>query len=449
MRAPHPTGMATPEPTPRSSLALRQIALLEGLSDQRLDLLAQQCLWHSVEAGKPLLLRAEQQGEVFLLVSGRVRVTTYSANGRQVTFRDAEAGQYFGDIAAIDGRPRSADVVTLAPSVVASLDHPAFMALLRDESLVAEWVMKRLASLVRQLSERVIDLSTLGVQNRLHAKLLRLARVAGVDDNQARLEPAPKHAALASQISTNREQVTRELNVLVRSGVLRKDGKALLVADAARLERMLAGAGRRRLSQEISSGGQCASADAEATRAQQHHGQRAEQVQALQFQRPAALLAQREQVGHVHEAEGHEHVDDDHAGSGAGPEAGDHQQRRRDFAHVHEVGQPARQAGLGQHAADETDAGRELEDAVQQHEHADRHAQQQLARVVQRGRGGGRKRRCDRRTRGVGGYGLGVHGGSLEMEGPSQNAAVAVPVCGAAAGQDVRLRTFFDEKPGQ
>jgi CRP-like cAMP-binding protein len=231
--------MAKPEPTPRSSLALRQIALFEGLSDQRLDLLAQQCLWHSVEAGKPLLLRAEQQGDLFLLVSGRVRVTTYSANGRQVTFRDSEAGEHFGDIAAIDGGPRSADVVTLEPSVVASLDRAAFMTLLHDEPLVAQRVMLRLVSLVRQLSERVIDLSTLGVQNRLHAELLRLARTAGIDGNQARLEPAPKHAALASQISTNREQVTRELNVLVRDGVLRKDDKALLVADVARLELMV------------------------------------------------------------------------------------------------------------------------------------------------------------------------------------------------------------------
>ncbi|MDQ0085304.1 CRP-like cAMP-binding protein [Variovorax boronicumulans] len=231
--------MAKPELTPRSSLALRQIALLEGLSDQRLDLLARQCLWHSVEAGKPLLLRAEQQGDLFLLVSGRVRVTTYSANGRQVTFRDSEAGEHFGDIAAIDGGPRSADVVTLEPSVVASLDRAAFMTLLHDEPLVAQRVMLRLVSLVRQLSERVIDLSTLGVQNRLHAELLRLARTAGIVGNQARLDPAPKHAALASQISTNREQVTRELNVLVRGGVLRKDDKALLVADVARLELMV------------------------------------------------------------------------------------------------------------------------------------------------------------------------------------------------------------------
>src|SRR5688500_7611571 len=170
MRAPLSPGMAptTPSTTLRSSLALRRIALLEGLSDQRLDLLAQQCLCHSVAAGRPLLLRAEQQGDAFLLVSGRVRVTTYSANGRQVTFRDSEAGEHFGDIAALDGGPRSADVVTLEPSVLASLDRLSFMALLRDEPVVAERVMQRLASLVRQLSERVIDLSTLGVQNRLH-----------------------------------------------------------------------------------------------------------------------------------------------------------------------------------------------------------------------------------------------------------------------------------------
>lgn len=226
-------------PPDRSSLGLQHIVLLEGLARDRLDQLAQRCLWLSLPAGKPLLLRSERKNDVFFLVSGRLRVTIYAANGRQVTFRDSEAGEHFGDIAAIDGGPRSADVVTLEPSVVASLDRAAFMALLRDEPLVAERVMLRLASLVRQLSERVIDLSTLGVQNRLHAELLRLARAAGVEDNQARLEPAPRHAALASQISTNREQVTRELNVLVRSGVLRKDDKALLVADVARLEAMV------------------------------------------------------------------------------------------------------------------------------------------------------------------------------------------------------------------
>ncbi|MDP9898565.1 Crp/Fnr family transcriptional regulator [Variovorax ginsengisoli] len=228
------------EPIPRSSLALRRIALLDGLSDQRLDQLAQQCLWHTVDAERWLVTRADDGGEVYFLVSGQVRVTTYSASGRQVTFRDGDAGEHFGDIAAVDGLPRSADVVTLAPSVVASLDREAFRALLREEPLVAERVMLRLAALVRQLSERVIDLSTLGVQNRLHAELLRIARLAGVVDNEARLSPPPRHAVLASQISTNREQVTRELNVLAREGLLRKEDQALVLTDVRTLAERVA-----------------------------------------------------------------------------------------------------------------------------------------------------------------------------------------------------------------
>ncbi len=228
---------------PRSSLALQRIALLQGLAPQRLDLLAQRCAWRSIPAGQPLLLRSEEKSDVYFLVSGQLRVTTYSTHGRQVTFRDSVEGEHFGDLAAIDGLPRSADVITLAPCVVASLDRAAFLQLLRDEPLVAERVMRGLAALVRQLSERVIDLSTLDVPHRLQAELLRRARAAGIAGNRARLEPAPTHAALASHISTGREQVTRELNALRRAGVLAKDGKALVVADVQRLARMVAQAG--------------------------------------------------------------------------------------------------------------------------------------------------------------------------------------------------------------
>ena len=224
----------------RSSLGLQQIALLQGLPAERLDRLAQCCQWRSLPAGTPVLLRSERKTDVHFLVSGALRVTSYAANGRQVTFRDPQEGEHFGDISAIDGQPRSADVVTLKPSVVASLDREDFLALLRDEPVVAERVMRGLAALVRQLSDRVIDLSTLGVQNRVHAELLRLARLAGVVDNRSRLEPVPTHAELANRIGTNREQVTRELNALRRDGLLAKEGKALLVPDVARLAALVA-----------------------------------------------------------------------------------------------------------------------------------------------------------------------------------------------------------------
>ncbi len=228
--------MTTVQP---STFGLKKVQLLQGLSQERLEILAHQCNWRRVEPGQVIVARNSPDRDVHFVVSGRVRVTSFSAGGRQVTFRDEEAGDMIGDLAAIDGQPRSADVLALEDVLVASLTPEHFRALIAAEPLVRERVLQRLAGLVRLLSQRVIELSTLGVQNRIHAELLRLARQSGEAGNRVRLEPAPKHADIASQVSTYREQVTRELSALTKQGLLEKDGAALVLTDVARLERIV------------------------------------------------------------------------------------------------------------------------------------------------------------------------------------------------------------------
>ena len=222
-----------------STIGLRKVKLLEGLAAERFALLAAQCAWRQVDAGQVIVARNSADRDVHFVVSGHVRVTSFSAGGRQVTFRDEPPGEVFGELAAIDGKPRSADVVALDSVLVASLTPQAFRELLAGEPLVRERVLQRLAGLVRLLSERVMDLSTLGVQNRIHAELLRQARLAGGNTKEARLDPAPKHADIASQVSTYREQVTREISALVKQGLAAKDGNALVLLDVPKLERMV------------------------------------------------------------------------------------------------------------------------------------------------------------------------------------------------------------------
>lgn len=230
------TGEAAAQP---STLGLRAVALLDGLSSPALEALAQQCAWRNYAAGQEIIGRDANDRSVYLIVSGRARVTTYSLAGREVTFRDFGAGEFFGEIAAIDSAARSAVVVALESTLVASMTPAVFWRLLREHPVVAERVLRRLATLIRRLSERVIDLTTLGVQQRIHVELLRRAREAGVKGNAARIVPAPKHIDIASLVSTNREQVTRELSALTRAGVLGKETGALVVRDIARLERLI------------------------------------------------------------------------------------------------------------------------------------------------------------------------------------------------------------------
>ena len=157
-----------------------------------------------------------------------------------MTFRDIPAGDWFGDFAAIDGLSRSADVVALDDALVVAMGPAVFRQLLHEHPTVCDRMMKRLVTSVRELTERIFDLSTLGVQNRVHAEVLRLARQAGVESNAARIDPAPKHTEIASQVSTYREQVTRELSAMAKLGLVQRSGRALVIPDIARLEKIVA-----------------------------------------------------------------------------------------------------------------------------------------------------------------------------------------------------------------
>ena len=229
--------LATVEP---SVLGLRRIGLLEGLPEAALEQLAQRSRWRRFPAAQRVISRDAQDQDVYLIVSGRVRVTSFSAAGRQVTFRDIAGGGWFGDFAAIDCMPRSADIVALEDTLVASMSPAVFRGLLHDYPAVCNRMLHRLVTSVRELTERVFDLSTLGVQNRVHAEVLRLARLTGVKANAACIDPAPKHAEIASQVSTYREQVTRELSAMVKQGLVQHSGHALVIPDVSRLEKIVA-----------------------------------------------------------------------------------------------------------------------------------------------------------------------------------------------------------------
>jgi len=236
-------GDSTPPGNERpSSLGLRKVALLAGLAPADLDELAARCAWRSYRPGQHVISRESGDRDVYLVVAGAVRVTTYALSGRQTTFRDVRQGETFGELAAIDGRPRSADVVAVEDTLLASLAPGLFRNLLRERPAVAEHVLTGICALVRELSERLVDLGTLDVRNRLIAELLKRARAGRTEGNVAIIDPAPKHADLASRVSTYREQVTRELSSLVRVGVLERAGRALVVPDLARLARLAAAA---------------------------------------------------------------------------------------------------------------------------------------------------------------------------------------------------------------
>lgn len=228
-------------PVNRTALVgLQRIELLQGLESAALEALAAQLAWRHVPAGEHVISRDAADRDVYLVVSGRVQVGAFSVGGKQVTYCEIGAGDLFGELAAIDGRARSADVIAIQDSLLASMRPEVLRRLLAEHRGPNEWLLRRLTGTVREMTDRVFDLSTLGVRNRVHAELLRLARLGEVLGNVARIDPAPRQSEIANRVSTYREQVTREISLLTVQGVVARDGHCLVVQDMALLERMVA-----------------------------------------------------------------------------------------------------------------------------------------------------------------------------------------------------------------
>ena len=100
-------------------------------------------------------------------------------------------------------------------------------------------ILRRLTRLVRVLSERVVELSTLTVRRRIQVELLRLARETAPGQKCAVVFPAPTHAELASRVSTHREAVTRGLGELSRAGIVEKRSGTLVIRDVEALAAMV------------------------------------------------------------------------------------------------------------------------------------------------------------------------------------------------------------------
>lgn len=190
-----------------------------------------------VKRGQILIAEGSPSDDVFYIVKGKVQVSVLSIGGWETIFRDMSSGELVGELAAIDGEERSASVVALEDSVLATLSAAQFRRFLSEVPKAGYWMARQLTERVRNLSARAFEMATLPVSGRLIAELLRLP--GEVDCDRRAIAELPTHAELAARIGTHRETVTRELRALVKRGLIRQEGRALLVYSVERLNQNL------------------------------------------------------------------------------------------------------------------------------------------------------------------------------------------------------------------
>jgi CRP/FNR family transcriptional regulator, cyclic AMP receptor protein len=220
---------------------LRWVEGFKELPAEVIRSISSKCKWRWYKPGQYIFSQNDESRDVFFIVQGTVRIASYSSLGKQVGFRDLTVGQCFGDLAAIDGLPRSATATAVSDAYLASMSVEAYWQDLMSYPQLAGACLKRLANLVRALSDRVIEYSLVPVPGRIALELLRLAQRRLQEDNSAMIDPAPTHAEIASRVATHREAVTKELRRLASSGVIVQKGRKIFITDVNALRSILGG----------------------------------------------------------------------------------------------------------------------------------------------------------------------------------------------------------------
>ena len=222
-----------------SGQSLASIDLLVELAPRERQAIEQNCRWKRYDPHEQIIDRQSETSDVCFVVEGNVRVVNYSLSGREITLDDLDAGAYFGELAALDGRPRSASVVALTNTLIASLAPNMFLDVLAKHPEIALKFMAKLALVVRNATDRIMDLSTLAANNWVQADLLRQARMNMSDRGKAVIKPIPVLADIASRVSTTRETVARVLSDLAREGIARRTKDSLVIANVDRLSHIV------------------------------------------------------------------------------------------------------------------------------------------------------------------------------------------------------------------
>lgn len=225
--------------SPADYSLLSNVSLFRGLPAQDLNAIEQVCRYRRFCQNELIVDRDSQSEDVYFVVRGRVRVVNYSLSGREVAFDELGEGSFFGELSAIDQQPPSTSVIALTDTLIVALPGKTFMEVALAYPEVTLRVMRRLAAMVRTANDRIMDLSTLGANSRVHAEVLRQARRHRIEGNRAIIDPIPVHSDIASRASTTRETVARVLNELARQGIVERSRDGLVVRDLQRLDALV------------------------------------------------------------------------------------------------------------------------------------------------------------------------------------------------------------------
>ncbi|MFH0920830.1 MAG: Crp/Fnr family transcriptional regulator [Fibrobacterota bacterium] len=201
---------------------LARVPLFSALNHHEIKKLAEVMFLKKYDRNEAIVLEEDSSvSSMFVIVTGKIRVSVTGFEGREAILAMMGSGDYFGEMSVIDGEPRSASVYAVEPTELLLLRREELLAQLETNPRLALSMLVEFSRRLRAADTRITSLALLGVYGRVANTITELAHNKGRRvGNMTVIEDRPTQQEIADMSGTTRETVSRVLSKLQRSGTL-------------------------------------------------------------------------------------------------------------------------------------------------------------------------------------------------------------------------------------
>ncbi len=209
-----------------SLLVLRSLPLFSGLDEVELEKLSKVSGRRRVERGAFVVRAGESTDSLYILLTGRAKVTNHDEEGREIILAWLGAGESFGEMGLIDGSPRSANVVASEACELLVLSKDSFQRCMQDNFQVALKLMQVLVQRLREADRKIESLALLDVYGRVARLLLDLSEE---ESGRRVIKKKISKQDMARMIGASREMVSKVMRDLELSGYIAVEGDRTVI----------------------------------------------------------------------------------------------------------------------------------------------------------------------------------------------------------------------------
>lgn len=185
-----------------------------------------------------LFSQGDKISYVYLVISGKAEISSYSENGLETFVGEYDQGQFIGTLGIFNNFESEFEIKAMTRLVVRSISLQKITELVRTDPETAEFLLRDVSSRLLESMLRSIDFHTLSVKGRVCVELLRLSSPIGIDPSSSIIRPCPIFVDLARKLNSTRETVSRTISELQSRGALSREPGVIIIPNPKQLKRL-------------------------------------------------------------------------------------------------------------------------------------------------------------------------------------------------------------------